>query len=181
MNQLDEFAPVASRLVRAVSAGYRTEVESNAADFIRLIVKKDHIELRVDLVNDSSRHFGELITVAELGSIDSIANILANKLTALCRYEAKDVADIIEICRHEAFSWPDMIENATAKEAGIDPASIAEILASVPDAELAQVKWVDPPDLEKMRFDLSVIAEDILLGGVNNPSRPRKVRTRHAR
>ena len=74
-----------------------------------------------------------------------------------------------------------MIENATAKEAGIDPASIAEILASVPDAELAQVKWVDPPDLEKMRFRLSVIAEDILLGGVNNPSRPRKVRTRHAR
>ncbi|HUX19768.1 MAG TPA: hypothetical protein VMW69_00925 [Spirochaetia bacterium] len=111
------------------------------------------------------------MSIADLGRVDSIPNILSNKLTALYRYEAKDVADIIEICHHEAFSWPDMIENATTKEAGIDPASIAEILVSVPLSELAQVKWILPPDLEKMQFMLSVIAEDILSGRANDPSR----------
>jgi hypothetical protein len=171
VNRHDEFALAASRIVRAVTGSYRTEVENNTADFIRLNVSKEPVELRVDLVNDSSGHVGEFLSVANLGRVDSILNILANKLTALYRYEAKDVADIIEICRHEAFSWPDMIENAIAKEAGIDPASIAEILVSVPEVELTKVRWINRPDFEKLRRRLSVIAEDVLSGRANDPSR----------
>ncbi len=170
VNRYDDFAGAAASVVRAVGTRYRTEVETNTADFVRIMVRSADVELRVDLVNDSSEHFGDLVATSDLGRVDSITNILANKLTALYRYEAKDVADILEICGHESFAWPEMIEKATAKEAGIDPASIAEILASVPENELAQVKWADSPRMQELRQRLSSIAEDILLGRANEPA-----------
>lgn len=170
VNQYEDFAAAASRVAQGIRDAYETEVESTTADFIRMRIREKRVELRVDFVNDSSEHFGELISDAELGKVDSVTNICANKLTALYRYEAKDVADLLEICRHETFSWADMIAKATAKEAGVDPASIAEILVSVPKLELLEVKWIEPAETESMLRWLSAIARDILAGRSNNPS-----------
>jgi len=170
VNRQDDFAAAAASVVRGVGNSYRIEVETNTADFVRLMVRSKDIELRVDLVNDSSEHFGNLVFIPDLGRIDSIINILANKLTALYRYEAKDVADILEICGHEAFVWPEMIEKAAAKEAGIDPASIAEILASVPENELTHLRWTGSPPMQQLRRRLSSIAENILAGRPNDPA-----------
>ena len=171
VNRHDNFAAAAASVVRGVGNRYRIEVVTNTADFVRLMVRSEELELRVDLVNDSSEHFGDLVTTSDLGNVDSIVNILANKLTALYRYEAKDVADILEICGNESFLWPEMIEKAAAKEAGIDPASIAEILASVPENELTQLKWTGSHRMQELRRRLSSIAADILVGKPNDPAR----------
>lgn len=52
------------------------------------LVKGDSekIELKIDLVNDVEAHFGEFIYSKELGKIDSLENILSNKISALFRY-----------------------------------------------------------------------------------------------
>jgi len=109
---------------------------------------EDEIELKVDLVNDVAMHYGKLIDDSKLGKVDSIRNILSNKLAALFRYEAKDIVDVWFICRNFKCDFKEIISEAKSKEAGVDPVAVYEILGSFPLSYLGLIKWVKAPDEE---------------------------------
>jgi hypothetical protein len=126
------------------------------------------IDLKVDLVNDTAPHVGDVEVDPVLGRTDNVRNILSNKIAAIFRYEPKDVADVWIISRNRSFSWREIISDALRKEGGVDPVALHDILRSVPEGELARVAWSSPIDLKALRADLSAIADDILFGRRNS-------------
>lgn len=129
---------------------------------------KPEIRLRIDFVNDIARHYGDFEKNKFLGIIDGWQNILSNKLTALFRFEPKDIVDLWIISCHKIFNWKTIINEAKSKEAGVEPEVIFNILKSFPIAQLQLIKWIVKPDYLKIENDLSKIAEDILFGKENS-------------
>lgn len=127
-------------------------------------------ELKVEFINDIASHFGILVEDPILKRVDSLRNILSNKLTALFRSEPKDVADIHAIALHGNFNWKEIVLEAKDKEVGIDPVVLYEILRSFPLRELKNIKWITEPDPSVFQQDLLRIAEDILYGRDNSLS-----------
>jgi len=77
-------------------------------------------------------HYGDFEYNKSLGKIDSWQNILSNKITAVFRFEPKDIADIWIISKNKTFNWKMIIKEAKTKEAGIEPEVIFNILKSFP-------------------------------------------------
>jgi len=134
---------------------------------LRKKIEDEDIYLKVDVVNDIATRYGDLHYDNLLGAIDSWRNILSNKLAAIFRYEAKDVADIWIIAKQRQFDWIGIVEEAKTKEAAVDPVLLFEILKSFPEAELAYVKWSTHVDSGIFKKELDQIAEDILHGRHN--------------
>ncbi len=126
--------------------------------------------LKIDLVNDVAAHYGDFCCHEILGKIDSWRNIISNKLAAVFRYEAKDIADIWMISKYKNFSWMSVVEEAKTKEAGIDPVALFNILKSFPADMLPEIKWIIPVAPEIFKKELNRIAEDILYGNQNIPA-----------
>ena len=120
--------------------------------------------LKLDFVNDMVPLFGEIQKTTLFNRTDSIRNILSNKLTAIFRYAAKDIADIREIALHEKIIWPDIIQEARQKEAGLELIYISEILSSVPRDEFEAIAWIIKPDWEAFRNDINRIVYEMLHG-----------------
>lgn len=125
------------------------------------------VVLKIDLVNDVAAHFGGYENDPVLGKVDGWQNILANKLSALFRFEAKDYVDIWALSRKYEFQWDEIITAARNKEGGLDSAHASEVIRTIPEEKLRTIKWVARPDYAAMRKDLEQIAWDILEGGGN--------------
>ena len=142
-------------------------------DFTQLFLFKEidgcRIDLKIDLVNDISAHYGGFIENPLMGRIDSWRNILSNKISAVFRYEPKDIADIWVVAKNECFEWKEIVEEAKSKEVGVDPVPICQILKTFPQNYFQTVKWIVAPDPEEFTSDLDTIADDILSGRLNNP------------
>ena len=129
---------------------------------------KREVALKIDLINDVASHYGKIIDVPIFGRIDSIENILSNKLTALLRTEPKDVTDIHIIAMLYEFNWQEVVTQAKTKEVGIEPNLIYDLLLSFPLHYLNNIKWITRPDKKKFRQQLKQIADDILFGRDNS-------------
>ncbi|MDR2304298.1 MAG: nucleotidyl transferase AbiEii/AbiGii toxin family protein [Treponema sp.] len=123
------------------------------------------ILLKLDFVNDLVPHFGPLVKTALFDRTDSIQNILSNKITALFRYAAKDVADLREIFLHEKIDWPEAFRQAREKEAGIEIPLACEIIAGIPEGEFEALQWISKPRWQDFRADIDRMAEDMLNAG----------------
>lgn len=139
-------------------------------NFFQLFILKEDVELKIDLVNDVASHYGDFINNHVLGKIDSLRNILSNKLSAIFRYEPKDVVDIWIICKNLKCNLREIIDEAKSKEAGVDPVAIYEILSSFPLDKLSIIKWIEKPETEIFKKEIMQIAEDILHGRENSLS-----------
>jgi predicted nucleotidyltransferase component of viral defense system len=143
-----------------------TEKEfTRAKDFTTLKIKKDaDVLLRLDFVNDKVPHYGEIIKTDLFYRTDSIRNMLSNKLSAIFRYAAKDIADIREIAIHETMNWSEIIFEARQKEAGLEFVYISEVLTGMPQSEFETIVWVKKPDWEEFREDINRIVFDMMSG-----------------
>ncbi len=112
--------------------------------------------------------YGVLEENSILGKIDSCRNILSNKLSALFRFDPKDIVDIWIISRNNKFNWKDILSEAKSKEAGIEPEVIFNIIKSFPIDQLDYIKWVHKPDYTLFKSNLHKIAEDIFWGKENS-------------
>lgn len=133
------------------------------------------VKLKIDFVNDVAAHFGTFESDALLGKIDSWRNILSNKISAVFRFEAKDVADIWALAKNRSFNWKEIISEAKSKEAGVEPEVIFNILKSFPVEQLSIIKWNQmflKTDLVEFSGifsnDINQIAEDIFWGKMNS-------------
>lgn len=134
---------------------------------MQFFLQKENYELKIDLVNDVAPHFGEFIYSDKNFKIDSLRNILSNKLSALYRFEPKDVVDIWFICKNYKFNFNEIIREAKLKDASVDPITIYEILSTFPINKLDLIKWVAEIDYKIFEKELKLIAEDIFYGREN--------------
>ena len=134
--------------------------------FTTLKVKwaKSDAVLKLDFVNDIAVRFGDVIKTDLFERTDGIRNILSNKLAAIFRYAAKDVADIREIANSEKVNWTEAIQDARQKEAGLEIPIICDILQGMPQSEFETIAWVDKPDWEVFRSDINRIVFDMMNG-----------------
>ena len=124
--------------------------------------------LKLDFVNDSVPLFGEIQKTSLFKRTDSIRNILSNKLSAIFRYAAKDIADIREIALHEKVDWSLIIQEARQKEAGLEFVYISEILKGMPQSEFETVAWTKKPDWEEFRRDIERIVYEMMSGEIGS-------------
>ena len=161
-------------LAGLTAAGFRWDDRRDfirASDFMTLAVEaagKPDIRLKLDFVNDVAPRFGDLARTRVFNKTDSIRNILSNKLAALFRFEAKDVADIRMICRNHAFSWESILDEARQKEEGVEAPLATEILLGMPESEFRSVRWNTAPSWQAFQADLSIIASDLARGIENS-------------
>ena len=125
---------------------------------------KSETLLKLDFVNDVAIHFGEIIKTNIFERTDSTRNMLSNKLTAIFRFNAKDVADIREIALHETIDWAQAINDARQKEAGLELTYISDILTGMPKSEFETIAWVIKPDWDEFREDINRIVFDMMNG-----------------
>lgn len=135
---------------------------------VRLFIQKEDIELKVDFVNDIASHFGELKSDNSFGFIDSIRNILSNKLSAIYRFELKDFVDIWIISNNYKFNWNNIINEAKSKEVSVDPIEISKLFISFPFEKLDLIKWINPFVNKNIKNEFEIIAKDIISGNDNS-------------
>ncbi len=139
---------------------------TRAKDFTTLRVgKKDSPALlKLDFVNDAVPFYGTIQNTVLFYRTDSIQNILSNKLSAIFRYSAKDIADIREIALHESINWSEAINEARQKEAGLELVYITEILAGIPQSEFESLAWNKKPSWDTFRSDIDRIIYEMISG-----------------
>ena len=120
--------------------------------------------LKLDFVNDVAARFGEIVKTDIFDRTDSIRNMLSNKLTAIFRYAAKDVADIREIALRETVDWKQAIQDAQQKEAGIEISIVSDILRGMPQREFETIAWVEKPSWDVFCNDINKIVYDMMCG-----------------
>ena len=145
----------------------RINITDNYAQFFLYL---DEIELKIDFVNDIATRFDSVVIDKRLGKVDSIKNILSNKISALYRFEIKDYADIWCIAKNYKFNWRQLINEAKQKEASVDPIEIINLFESFPFKNLDLIKWITPVDYTQVKNDFHIIAKDILNGQDNSLS-----------
>jgi predicted nucleotidyltransferase component of viral defense system len=149
--------------------GFAWDMEKDyirAKDFttIKVGYKDSEKLLKLDFVNDWVPHYGEIQRTGLFCRTDSIRNILSNKLSAVFRYEAKDIADIREIACHESIDWTTIIQEARQKEAGIEIPYICEIFKSMPQNEFETIVWTKKPDWQTFQADIDRIVSEMISG-----------------
>lgn len=139
------------------------------ADFARIYVLMDNASLKVEWINDVPYTFGPKGKSSLFSRTDNWQNILSNKLSALPRNEAKDLADILFICKAYSFSWQDVVEQAKEKDIWVDEIELSRLLFETPIQQLEQVNWIKKPDLRALQTLKQKVAVDILEGKENVP------------
>jgi predicted nucleotidyltransferase component of viral defense system len=163
----DEQADVIFALLREDGFIWDTEddfIRSKNFITFRVTNKNFDIKLKLDLVNDLVPHFGGLDETKLFYKTDSIRNILSNKLSAIFRFAAKDIADIREIVLHETVNWPEIIQEARQKEAGLELPYIGEILTGIPKSEFETITWIKKPDWQVFQNDINRIVFNMMNG-----------------
>jgi hypothetical protein len=130
--------------------------------FARLFIAVEDFRLKVDLVNGVAYRVGKISFPVENIAVDTIENILTNKIGALSRYAAKDIADIWRTCKSLPFQWPEIIGHASRKDIGIDPITVAEIIQTFPKERIDDVQWKNPVATDEFMQNLRAIGLDIL-------------------
>ncbi|TVR94508.1 MAG: hypothetical protein EA428_00325 [Spirochaetaceae bacterium] len=91
------------------------QVDVDARDFKRVLVREASLTLKIDFVADRVPRVG-LPEQRNGIVIDCVRNILANKLTAvLDRDEGRDIIDILSIAKHYRFNWKQALTDAEQK------------------------------------------------------------------
>ncbi len=165
VNQEPGFDRFVDRMIRALrEGGYALDRDGfvRSEQYVRLLVSEREALLKIDLVNDVAPRFGAPVRGGIFPRIDSLRNIVSNKVTALYRLESKDIADIWVICNHKTFLWSEVMEEAAQKETGLDAATAADVVRSFPKPLFDTIRWRERPDRQQFFSDLAVIASDLL-------------------
>ena len=128
---------------------------------LKIRQKTSDTVLKLDFVNDVAFHFGEFNSAFFFDRIDSVRNILSNKMGAVFRLAGKDVADIREIALNEPIDWAEIIDEARQKDEGIELPYVAEILKTMSRNEFESINWIKKPKWETFKDDIYKIVFDM--------------------
>jgi len=144
---------------------WKTEVILREEYFVRAVLTRDELTLKVEMINDVSSRVGDVRDHLVLGRLDSAENILANKLTALIgREESRDLADVWGLCTKLGLSISDAITGAQSKSTGIYPLDLARRLCGGTREDWEEVLWIEPaPDPERFLSELQTLGQQLIL------------------
>lgn len=168
-NDHPEFSAAAEHCLSGIRTMFDdVDIGTITPSFVRFFIHENDLELKVDLVNDVPWHSGDILQGKLYPAIDNPLNILSNKISALPREEAKDIADIIFTARAFPFNWMEIIAEAKKKDLWVDELDVSRMIASAPLDALETLRWVAVPDWRRMERDMHTIAKDIALGSDNS-------------
>ncbi len=143
----------------SLEQSFTLNISVKTKDFTRLVVNQ---LLQIDLVNERLPRMDSIIITDSGIKIDSIENILSNKLTAvLGRDEPKDIFDIFLISKYYSFSWKDILKSAREKLI-FNLEDLALRMKSFPQNLLRLIKLTDNNFLEDFSEKYPVIIDEII-------------------
>jgi len=144
------------------------EIGTVSDSFVRLVLEKEGVFLKIDFVNDVKYHKGDFENSALFHRIDNWCNILSNKLCSLSRMDVKDIVDILFIAEKYKFHWDTIFKDAKEKDLWADPLEAFKIIKEFPKDLLRSVKWISKVEIEKIGKSIELLKDDIFFGRENS-------------
>lgn len=170
LNGSESFKIQAESVVKNIP-GLNLKFEILQADegFLRINVDDKSCSLKLDFVNDVPFRRGIPVSTRLYRLTDTPDNMLSNKITALSRFAAKDVVDLVYLSGQFSFAWTEIISDASQKDMWVNPVEASKILDDFPPDKLDEINWInDPPDRQWFKSRLEIIIRDILQGNSNS-------------
>jgi predicted nucleotidyltransferase component of viral defense system len=141
-----------------LSKEFTIENELDSRDFVRI---KINGLLQVDFVNDRVPRYKEPKVLENGYKIDTIENILSNKITAIIgRDNPKDIFDIYLISKYYSIDWQKILNSAQEKSVfSIDDLIVR--LRSFPHSLLKSINIIDKNFLDSFQDDFINLIEEI--------------------
>jgi len=143
-------------------------ISTTADTFVRVMLERDDIFLKIDLVNDVPFHYGAIKRTGIFSKVDNWRNILSNKICALSRKEPKDIADVLFIANRYEFSWEDILYEAREKDLWVEPIEVCKAINNFQMASLNNIKWTATVDADRMAEMIKPLHNDIFYGNNNS-------------
>jgi hypothetical protein len=180
VNDAVDFKKQTQTIITALQSHFGVQPQIGLAEtsYVRLFLRRESVVLKIEFVNDVPFHVGEFKKTKLFNRIDSWQNILANKISALGRDEAKDFADILFLAGRFTFQWQEMIAAAKKKDLWANELAISELFFNFAAVRMADLHWIRPFAPKPAERGLKTIAADILRGRENSlakESRRKKV------
>jgi hypothetical protein len=168
VNNYPEFKLQCTKVVSLLKKfPWKCEVTTTSETFVRIMLEKDRIPMKIDLVNDVFFHYGNFEQSQIYHRIDNWRNILSNKLCALSRLEPKDIADILFIAKRYPFNWEDIFMEAREKDLWVEPLEVCRIIINFPVELFGGIKWSSAVNINSIKEDLIKLHDDIFYGNEN--------------
>jgi predicted nucleotidyltransferase component of viral defense system len=157
-NSSTRFNFAIKNILTELSKEFTIENELDSRDFVRI---KINGLLQVDFVNDRVPRYKEPKVLENGYKIDTIENILSNKITAVIgRDNPKDIFDIYLINRYYSIDWSEILESAQEKSVfSIDDLIVR--LRSFPHRLLESINIIDENFLDSFQDDFIDLIEEI--------------------
>jgi len=120
----------------------KIEIALLSEDFARIFIHNEEYPLKIEFVNDVLFHTGEIQSANFFHRIDSWGNILNNKICALSRDEAKDIADLIFLSMKYNFTWETMINCARQKDTWVNEIEVSQSVYKFDTRRLIKINWI---------------------------------------
>jgi predicted nucleotidyltransferase component of viral defense system len=157
-NQSPGYSFAIKNIKKALQNSFEVISEVESKDFTRF--KIDNL-LQVDFMNDIAFRYKEPIINEKNYLLDTVENILSNKITAVIgRDNPKDVFDIYLIWKNYEIDWKEILESAHQK-AGFSDEELIIRLKSFPKELLKEIKIIDKTFLDSFDTDFKTIIDDI--------------------
>ncbi len=170
VNASPDFKKEAEKMVQRFQrdSALNISVAVSADTFLRLIITAGAAVLKVDFINDVPYHAGAFVNASLYKKIDDWKNILSNKISALARKEAKDIADILFLAQAYSFSWREIIGDAKKKDIWVDELAVSEYIATFDMTRCSGIKWILSVDIQMLSSFRDKLARAIVQGKDNN-------------
>lgn len=157
-NQSPRYSFAVKNIKKALKEKFDLVAEVESKDFTRFKISG---LLQVDFVNDISFRYKEPRLNEENYLLDTIENILSNKITAVIgRDNPKDIFDIYLIWKFYDFKWDEILKSAHQKAGFCDEELIVR-LKSFPKELFQEIKIVDEFFLDDFDINFPKIIDEI--------------------
>jgi hypothetical protein len=172
VNRRDDFKELTEVIISRIKAYYPgTETALLGKDYARIFIVDSQHRLKTEFVNDVLFHAEDIQVAGFFHRIDSWQNILSNKVCALPRDEAKDLADLIYLSLNYSFTWETIIGYAREKDIWVNEIEVSQMVQKADTQRLKKIHWIKEPDYDQLQKICQVIAKDIIAGEENSFAR----------
>jgi predicted nucleotidyltransferase component of viral defense system len=127
VNREKNFKQLSNKIISQLKDNFsEIEIALLSENFARIFIHNEENPLKIEFVNDVLFHIGEIQLATFFHRVDSWENILSNKICALSRDEAKDVADLIFLSMKNTFTWETMINYAREKDTWVNEIEVSQ-------------------------------------------------------
>jgi len=157
-NSSTRFNFAVKNILAELSKEFTVETELDSRDFVRIEING---LLQVDFVNDRVPRYKEPTVLKNGYKIDTIENILSNKITAVIgRDNPKDIFDIYLISKYYAIDWFEILASAQEKSVfSIDDLIVR--LKGFPHGLLKSINLIEDNFLDSFQDDFASLIKEI--------------------